>query len=226
MRPKVRRPARGRRPQPPFPWDTNLRVNQSRINKNYVTLRKRVINDAVEGKRPTADTVRGWHKNSLEGIELAEPAVAGGFRGEGGPETQLKGAYATVGGAVGEFPDRVVGRVGRIFVTLEQRLDGLDERISNGETEADLYPDVIKLCAWLHGEWVRTHPFVDHNGSTARLLTMTVALLYGIALNLPGKPRAAMPDAGLLLDYNTAAQNQMLGDDQLMVVMLNQLANA
>ena len=137
--------------------------------------------------------------------------------------TRLHAAYAIVGGAVGEFPPKVVGRVTRTFDLLEQRLDALDARLGDGESEADLYADVIGLCAWLHGEWIRIHPFVDHNGSTARLLTMNIALLYGIALNLPGKPRSDMPSAGLVLDYSTAAQNQMLGDDQLMVVFLNQL---
>lgn len=226
MRPKVRRPGPGRRPQPPFPWDNNLRANQRRIGKNYAALRKSVIEAAVDGSRPTASIVRGWHKASLVGIDLAEPAVAGGFRGEGEPGTELSTAYALIGGAVGESPHNVSMRVTQTFNSLEQRLDALDVRLRAGESEADLYPDVIKLCAWLHGEWVRIHPFVDHNGSTARLLTMNIALLYGIALNLPGKPRSDMPKAGLVLDYNTAAQNQMLGDDQFMLVFLNQLANA
>lgn len=226
MPPKVRRPRPGGRPQPPFPWDINLRANQRRIGKNYAALRKDVIESAVDGRRPTVGMIRDWHRASLAGIHLAEPAVAGGFRGEGLPGSRLHAAYALVGGAVGEFPPRVVGRVTQTFDLLEQRLDALDTRLGAGESEADVYPDVIILCAWLHGEWIRIHPFVDHNGSTARLLTMHIALLFGIALNLPGKPRSDMPSAGLVLDYNTAAQNQMHGDDQLMVVFLNQLANA
>lgn len=28
------------------------------------------------------------------------------------------------------------------------RLDGFDKRITDGENEADLYPEVIKLSAW------------------------------------------------------------------------------
>lgn len=63
-------------------------------------------------------------------------------------------------------------------------------------------------------------------GGTARLLTMSVGLLYGVPLNLPGKPRSAMPEAGLELDYGSAAQAQMYGSDQAMVVLLHSIASA
>lgn len=226
MCPKPRNPGRGRRrPQPPFPWDKHLRANKNKIKRNYVALRKSVVDDALDGTRPTVEGVRGWHRASLAGVDLAEPQVAGGFRGEGAPG-QLATCVALVGGAVGEFPSNVVVRVRETFRQLSERLDVLDARLDDGETLADLYADVIELCAWLHGEWVRIHPFVDHNGSTARLLTLTVGLLYGILLNLPGKPRSDLPEQGLVLDYDRAAGNQMLGDDQMMVVFLDRLAHA
>ena len=41
---------------------------------------------------------------------------------------------------------------------------------------------------------------------------------------MTNKPRSAMPNAGLHLDYNQAAGDQMLGNDQNMVVVLHQLA--
>jgi hypothetical protein len=60
----------------------------------------------------------------------------------------------------------------------------------------------------------------------ARLMTVMVGLRYGVPLPLPGKPRTAMPSAGLALDYNVAAGNQMHGDDHLMVLFLDQLVRA
>ena len=93
-----------------------------------------------------------------------------------------------------------------------------------GASLAALYPEVVRTAAWAHGEWVRIHPFADHNGSTARLMAINIGLLYGVHFKLPGKPRSAMPTPGLYLDYNQAAGDQMLGNDQNMVVVLNQLA--
>ena len=55
-------------------------------------------------------------------------------------------------------------------------------------------------------------------------MTITVGLLYGVYFKLPGKPRSAMPNPGLLLDYNQAAGDQMLGNDQNMMVVLHRLA--
>lgn len=79
------------------------------------------------------------------------------------------------------------------------------------------------VAAWRVG----AHSFVvDHNGSTARLLTLNIGLLYSTPLKLPGKPRRAMPRPGLELEYGNAAQIQVLGNDQPMVAFLRRLAVA
>jgi hypothetical protein len=54
-------------------------------------------------------------------------------------------------------------------------------------------------------------------------MAVMVGLRYGVPMDLPGKPRTSMPTQGLVLDYQIAADNQMLGDDQLMVVFLDRL---
>jgi hypothetical protein len=98
--------------------------------------------------------------------------------------------------------------------------------LATGASVNDLYADVLAASAWLHGEWIRIHPLANHNGSMARLLARMVGLRYVVPVNLPGKPRSAMPGPGLHLDYNLAAKNQMLGDDQLMVTFLDQVVRA
>lgn len=225
MTPRKPSRAAGRRPPTPFPWDVDLPANQQRIQRNFDRLRHIVVEAALDGKRPTSEDVRAWHRASLAGVKLAEAHVAGGYRGEGDPQLRLARCQSMVGYAIAEFPERVPGRVEQTFSRLNERLRSLDARLDSGETVAGIYGDVIEVCAWLHGEWVRIHPFVDHNGSTARLLTITVALVYGIPLDLPGKPRSALPEDGMALDYSTAAENQMLGNDQNMVVLLHRLAS-
>lgn len=224
MPPKKRKKGAGPTAPTPFPWDQGVRENNQRITANFKTIRRHVVECALDGQRPSVEAVRDWHRDSLRGVRLAEPLVAGGFRGEGPPEAKLAKQLALIYLATGEMPNRVAPRVGETFATLTTDLDGLDARLADGETAADIYADVIGLCAWLHGEWVRIHPFIDHNGSTARLLTLNVGLLYGIPLQLPGKPRSALPKPGLELEYSTASQVQMYGSDQAMVALLHKLA--
>ena len=183
-----------------------------------------MVDAALDGQRPSVDIVRGWHRTSVKGVRLAEPAVAGGFRGEGPAGTELPHRLAIIGLAFGELPDKVRIRVEATFKTLEERLDRLDSRLEAGDSHSEIYADVIELCAWIHGQWVRIHPFADHNGSTARLLTINIGLLYGVPLKLPGKPRTAMPEAGLDLDYGAASGAQMFGNDQNMVVFMHRIA--
>jgi fido (protein-threonine AMPylation protein) len=113
--------------------------------------------------------------------------------------------------------------VAAAFQRLDTSLDDLDRRVAAGESLSTLYRDVLRVAARIHGEWVRIHPFVDHNGSTARLLCLAVGLRYGIPFKLPGKPRSELMADGLLPDYEQAADNQMLGDDTLMVRVLHRL---
>jgi hypothetical protein len=226
-----RRGGVGRRIRTPFPWDKNLAANNNSIAVNYRRLLPDVVDTALDGHRPKVEDVRGWHQRSLRGVRLAEPEVAGGFRGEGPAGSELSTCQnAVIDWSTGAYyatarPEDVDQRVTDMFTDLNTRLDSLDARLAAGETLAHVYADVIGTCAWVHGEWVRIHPFVDHNGSTARLLTRSIALLYGVILDLPGKPRSDIPDVGITLTYDTAAESQMLGNDLNMVTFLDRLAS-
>lgn len=157
---------------------------------------------------------------------MAEPWVKGHYRGQGPPTSKLYSCINHVDGVLGVMPRHVARRVAETFTELEARLDALDARVGAGASVGDMYAEVLAVCAWLHGEWIRIHPLANHNGSTARLLTVMVALRYGIPMGLPGKPRSAMPGPGLHLDYNLASGNQMQGDDQLMVTFLDRVVRA
>ena len=64
---------------------------------------------------------------------------------------------------------------------------------------------VLTLCAWVHSEWVRIHPFANGNGRTARLWVNSIAMRYGLPPFLRIRPR---PDSG----YGRAASSAMQGD--------------
>lgn len=214
-------PRRQRRRSPPtqFPWDAGR--SAARIKTNFVALRERVVSEGVARVTPASELVREWHKESLAGVLLAEPWVAGHFRGEGPPNSVLYSYVNGVEGVAGALPQLVRRQVSDTFDELTTRIESLDVRWSEGQRLATLYEEVLQLCAWTHGQWVRIHPFADHNGSTARLLTLELGLRFELPLKIPGKPRDVTPTRGLGLTYGLAARNQMLGDDNLMVLYLH-----
>lgn len=156
-------------------------------------------------------------------MRVAEQAVVGGFRGEGPVGSLLSTADALINWHLGAPPCDVGPMVRAVFQQLDTNLDRLDARLAAGEGIGTIYPDVLGVAAQIHGDWVRIHPFVDHNGSTARLLCLAVGLRYGVPFNLPGKPRSLLAADGLLADYEQAANNQMLGDDRMMIRVLHSL---
>ncbi|MCF8475569.1 MAG: Fic family protein [Pseudolabrys sp.] len=63
---------------------------------------------------------------------------------------------------------------------LQSAVATLDRQIKpNQDLTADQLAAVIDLCAWIHSEWVRIHPFANGNGRSARLWANYIAMRYG-----------------------------------------------
>jgi fido (protein-threonine AMPylation protein) len=234
--PKNRRSgSRPRRPPPPFPWDAHNPGVMARIAGNLLSLRAEVVARGRAGELPTVDDVRSWHLASLHKVRLAEPWVAGGFRGEGPPRSKLATYPVAVNNVQGEHAARVRRTVAKFFDELPSRVVAVDDELTaaGAATAADaddlLYDRALEVIAWTHGEWIRIHPFADNNGCTARLLSIFVSAHFGLPLPFPGKPRSDAPvatnSAGLELTYDRAAAAQMVGNDQAMVEYLHEVAN-
>lgn len=224
MPPKPRRNRPPRRATPrTWPW-ADTPANEARIAAQLVAVREQAVKLGREGRLVTEEDLRGWHKEAVAGVRLTDPFVAGHFRGEGPPAGRLANCPVHVNNVYGTPPGQVPSQVRGFFAELAQRVSELDARRgSEPPMPADVYDDVINLLAWVHGEWVRIHPFVNINGSTARLLVVAVGAYFGIPVPLPGKPRPStvpMGAAGLTLDYNLAAEQQMVGSDQVMELYL------
>jgi hypothetical protein len=78
---------------------------------------------------------------------------------------------------------------------------------------------VLTLCAILHGEWVRIHPFANGNGRTARLWANWAALRYGLPPFVTIKPRPGQP-------YGSAAMASMNADHRVTVAVFDQMLRA
>ena len=123
----------------------------------------------------------------------------GRFRGEPG----LVGCEVAIGSYSGVPAGRVAEAVAAFEAKLQRTVAALDQKIQPGQ---DLSDDdvaaVIDLCAWVHSEWVRIHPFANGNGRTARLWGNCIAMRYGLPPFVRLRPR---PDGG----YGAAAEAAM-----------------
>ena len=89
--------------------------------------------------------------------------------------------------------------------TLQRAVKALDELIEPGQDlSADQVAAAIELCAWVHSDWIRIHPFANGNGRTARLWANSIAMRYGLPAFVRLRPR---PDGG----YGAAAAAAMEG---------------
>jgi Fic/DOC family len=98
--------------------------------------------------------------------------------------------------------------------TLVAKLDGL---LPVGqEPNADQLAAIIDLCAWVHAEWARIHPFANGNGRTARLWANSLAMRYGLPPFVRPRPR---PNAG----YGESGAKAMQGDWKPTAVVFRRL---
>ena len=81
---------------------------------------------------------------------------------------------------------------------------------------ADQLAAIVDLCAWVHAEWVRIHPFANGNGRTARLWANSIAIRYGLPPFIRLRPR---PNSG----YAEVSAKAMQGDWEPTTIVFRQL---
>jgi hypothetical protein len=81
---------------------------------------------------------------------------------------------------------------------------------------ADQLAAVIDLCAWVHSEWIRIHPFANGNGRTARLWANYIAMRYGLPVFVRLRPRPGNP-------YDMVAADAMEGRWQSTVPVFREM---
>lgn len=129
---------------------------------------------------PTADLARHWHRTMLLGADVPDEAYRGGFRGD--PHPALADYEVTVGGLEVTRACHVVDEIDRLMSELQSRiieLDRCDKQSDPDILEPQFVEAVLETAAWLHCEWVRTHPFANGNGRTARMWVLWLCGRYG-----------------------------------------------
>jgi hypothetical protein len=192
-------------------WDADSPELRANLTK--------VINEIARSpslrEKPTLESARRWQRDIMNGLVVPDSRYVGAFRGEPGLETVQVRILSNYGTPAVEVSEELT----RFETKLQGLVVELDSLIPVGqEPDVDQLAAVIDLCAWVHAEWVRIHPFANGNGRTARLWANSVAMRYGLPPFIRLRPR---PNAG----YAEAGAMAMQGDWKPTATVFRQLLN-
>ena len=176
--------------------------NSPRLAANLRAAMAQVRKDAQRRVKPDLALARDWHSLTMQGLAVPKPAYIRNFRGEAG----LEKFEVLIDRQFG-VPARSVRTALKQFEReLQRRVSRLDQAIApKAFLTGPQLGAVIELCAWVHAEWIRIHPFANGNGRTARIWTNFFAMRYGLPPFVRLRPR---PNHG----YEAAGAKAMRGD--------------
>jgi Fic family protein len=193
------------------------------IEANVERVLTQIASGAPERRAPSVARARQWHRELYEGIPRPFDYYVGEVRDGDSRFPELIGYEVHVAGNPGVPSSVVPAELDRFEVGAQRACALLDAEIPTGADVQALTPQrlhgVLTLCAVLHGEWVRIHPFANGSGRTARLWANWAALRYELPPFVTIKPRPGQP-------YAAAAMASMRGDHQTMVAVFDQMLRA
>ena len=177
-------------------WDED----SPQLRQNLGSLLRRLRTEARQRPKPSVESARSWHRESLQGLNVPDDAMVGRLRGEPG----LEDVEVQIGAHRGVASIDVAVAVSEFERRLQLVVERLDTLIPVGlELDTDQLAAVLDVCAWAHAEWVRIHPCANGNGRTARLWANSLAMRYGLPPFVRLRPR---PDGGYVLSGQAAMQ--------------------
>jgi Fic family protein len=190
-------------------WDEN----SPELGINLAELSLLVRDEALLRTVPTVAAARDWHRLMMRNLKAPNPDYVGKYRGESG----LEGVNVRIGTHYGIRSDLVAAELANFEQTLQGALAALDEDIPvDDELTADQFKAVIDVCAWVHAECVRIHPFANGNGRMARVWANYVAMRYGLPAFARLRPRPDSP-------YDAVASEAMHGVWQATVPLFQRM---
>jgi len=187
-------------------WD----ADSAQLEQNLRSVLETIRDDARRRTVLSVETARQWHEDTLRGLAVPDLRYIGRFRGE----TGLEKVQVHVGGRFGVAAREVTTALAAFERTLQPVIARLDALIPAGNNpNTDQLAAILEVCAWVHAEWIRVHPFANGNGRTARLWVNCIAMRYNLPPFLRLRPR---PDAG----YGDAGADAMRGNFQPTLAVL------
>jgi hypothetical protein len=172
-------------------WDKD----RPRLRQNLGQVLKEIVRAAGQREVPTLETARHWQSRMMEDLDVPDRRYVGAFRGEPG----LERMQVRVGAIYGVDSVEVSEELARFEKKLQALVAEMDVLLPvDQELDADQLAAIIDLCAWVHAEWIRIHPFANGNGRTARLWANSLAVRYGLPpfIRLRPRPNEGYGDAG------------------------------
>jgi hypothetical protein len=200
-------------------WNDDPPGSDQLILANILALGPTIRSDATARPVPTVARAQDWHRAIYHGVVLPEPYSAGEVRDVDAAFPELYGYEVRVGPHHGVPSADVPRELADLEVKIQRACVTLDAVVAVGErpTSAADLGAVIDLCANVHGEWVRIHPFANGNGRTARVWVNWLAARYGLPPFLQIKPRPAN------YLYGLAAGRSMTGDHRLCTLLFDEM---
>lgn len=199
-------------------WNEDPPGAEQQILENAAALLRDIATTADRRLEPSVSMAQEWHRRLYSGVPLPVPYYAGEPRDSDPACPELQGYEVAVGTARGTPSELVPVALDRFQASARRAVSRLDDAIPVGQLPADgrELHGVLSLCAVLHGEWVRIHPFANGNGRTARLWANWAALRYGLPPFVTIKPRPGNP-------YGLAAMASISGDHVAAVAAFDQM---
>ena len=190
-------------------WDED----SPQLRQNLRQVLGEIVGAAQRREYPTLASARRWQSLAMKDLTVPDPRFVGAFRGEPG----LEKVQVRVGAQYGVDAAEVAGALEHFERKLHALVAELDSILPDGQdADADQLAAIVDLCAWVHAEWVRIHPFANGNGRTARLWANSIALRYGLPPFIRLRPR---PNSG----YAAADAKAMQGDWKPTAVVFRRL---
>jgi Fic family protein len=190
-------------------WDGD----SPQLRQNLTQVLSEIVRAAQRREYLTPASARRWQSLVMKDLTVPDPRFVGAFRGEPG----LEQVQVRVGAEYGVDAAEVAVALEHFERKLHALVAELDSMLPAGqEADADQLAAIVDLCAWVHAEWVRIHPFANGNGRTARLWANSIALRYGVPPFIRLRPR---PNSG----YAAAGAKAMQGDWKSTAVVFRRL---
>jgi hypothetical protein len=190
-------------------WDDD----SPELRRNLSKVLDEIVLAAQRREFPTLASAKRWQSLLMKNLTVPDARFVGAFRGEPG----LEKIQVRVGVHYGADAAEVAAELAEFERKLHALLRELDAMLPVGqEPDADQLAAVVDLCAWVHAEWVRIHPFANGKGRTARLCATCIATRYGLPPFIRLRPR---PNFG----YEEAGARAMQGDWKPTAVVFRRL---
>jgi hypothetical protein len=179
-------------------WDED----SPQLRQNLTQVLSEIVLAAQRREYPTLASARRSESLAMKDLTVPDSRFVGAFRGEPG----LEQVQVRVGAQYGVDAAEVAIALEHFERKLHALVAELDSMLPAGqEPDADQLAAIVDLCAWVHAEWVRIHPFANGNGRTARLWANCLAMRYGLPPFIRLRPR---PNSG----YAASGAKAMQGD--------------